>query len=384
MILPRFLVQPRLPLWSWSLFLPSWKRGGHLPRDICILLLGRSGGQKVHPKSAVSQLPLAQDNLFAKVAYFWVAYSDPLETKQDPVGLLATKAFLCSPFLDYRKWASFSLHKLPWVATGTFKLLSRGGRGDAETREEQSGNNSAALGQSPGSPSRDTRNNIIELFCRYWNPHQVREVNCMLPTSTETPDRLEGKGWWCWLPLTSPPTNQKNVHELTMPSLNHYYKTPHYTLQVGTHSFEGISPLWPPLPGKAIKLFFSTSPKTLSLRNNSVSGYRGQIQHHPSSYNLPAALGINGHLWPKQLPEHSCLSFLICKCKYRSPPPIPHHLPGSCCARHQERWCQKPLCGLKMWHSTQTQWNVGSEWTPGRGHWWASESSVQMETAHST
>ena len=81
-----------------------------------------------------------------------------------------------------------------------------------------------------------------------------------------------------------------------MPSLNHYYKTPHYTLQVGTHSFEGISPLWPPLPGKAIKLFFSTSPKTLSLRNNSVSGYRGQIQHHPSSYNLPAALGINGHL----------------------------------------------------------------------------------------
>ena len=36
-----------------------------------------------------------------------------------------------------------------------------------ETREEKSRNNSAALGQSPGSPSRDIYNNIFELFCRY-------------------------------------------------------------------------------------------------------------------------------------------------------------------------------------------------------------------------
>ena len=72
-------------------------------------------------------------------------------------------------------------------------------------------------------------------------------------------------------------SQSENVHELITPSLNHYYKTSHYRLQVGTHSFEGISPLWPPLPGKAIKLFFSTSPKTLSLRFNSVSGYRGWI-----------------------------------------------------------------------------------------------------------
>ena len=33
--------------------------------------------------------------------------------------------------------------------------------------------------------------------------------------------------------------------------------------QVRTHSFEGTSPLWPPLPGKAIKLSFSTSSKIL-------------------------------------------------------------------------------------------------------------------------
>ena len=44
-------------------------------------------------------------------------------------------------------------------------------------------NNSAPMGQGPGSPSADIHNNISELFCRYWNPCQV-EVNCMLPTST--------------------------------------------------------------------------------------------------------------------------------------------------------------------------------------------------------
>ena len=93
----------------------------------------------------------------------------------------------------------------------------------------------------------------------YWQLHQVAEVNCMLLVSMQTPDPLESEGWWCWPPLTSPLTNQKSVHKLITPSLGHCYKTPHYSLQEGTHSFEGISPLWPPLPGKAIKLSFSTS-----------------------------------------------------------------------------------------------------------------------------
>ena len=56
------------------------------------------------------------------------------------------------------------------------------------------------------------------------------------------------------------------------------YKTPHRNPQLGTRSVEGISPLWPPLPGKAIKIFFSTSPKILSPRCNLVS--RDQIQLH--------------------------------------------------------------------------------------------------------
>ena len=73
-------------------------------------------------------------------------------------GSWAQKAFPCPPFLVCRKLASLS--------------LQRGGSankegGDIETREEQSRNNSVALGQGPGSFSGDIQNNIIaELFCR--------------------------------------------------------------------------------------------------------------------------------------------------------------------------------------------------------------------------
>ena len=38
------------------------------------------------------------------------------------------------------------------------------------------------------------------------------------------------------------------------------YKIPHYPPQGRSHSLEGISPLWPPLPGKVIKVLFSVSP----------------------------------------------------------------------------------------------------------------------------
>ena len=60
-------------------------------------------------------------------------------------------------------------------------------------------------------------------------------------------------------------------------SLNHSYKTPYYSLQSGTHRPKGMNLLCPPLPGKAIKLFLSTSPKTLSPRFNLALVYRGQI-----------------------------------------------------------------------------------------------------------
>ena len=149
------------------------------------------------------------------------------------------------------------------------QFLFREGRGYRVKGGTVKGN-SEVLRQCLGSPSKDILNNIFELFCRYWNPHQVGEVNCIYC-------QLKPEGWWCWLPLASPPVNQKNAHELIMPSLNHCYKNPCFPLQVGTDRFEGIILLCPPLPAKAVKLFFSTSLKTLSLRFNSVSRYRGWI-----------------------------------------------------------------------------------------------------------
>lgn len=43
-----------------------------------------------------------------------------------------------------------------------------------------------------------------------------------------------------------------------------YYKIPHKLLWVGTYCFAGLSQQWSPLPGKTMKLLFSTSPQTLS------------------------------------------------------------------------------------------------------------------------
>ena len=53
------------------------------------------------------------------------------------------------------------------------------------------------------------------------------------------------------------------------PQVDHiffYYKTCHYLPQAGMLAIEGMTPLSPPLLGKAVKLSLSTSPKTLSLR----------------------------------------------------------------------------------------------------------------------
>ena len=75
-----------------------------------------------------------------------------------PIGLLGTKAFLCPPCLILRKWASFSLHGLPWVQ-GQVQTVADQEREGRQTREEQSRNNRTALGQDPGSFSRDIHNN---------------------------------------------------------------------------------------------------------------------------------------------------------------------------------------------------------------------------------
>ena len=139
------------------------------------------------PWASQSQLCDLQMNLFC--FWFW------------DCGAPGHKAFLC-PSVSWLQKIGFLQPPWPsWVPMGRFKqLLIREG-GDAETREKQSRNNSAALGRGPLSPSRSTQNNIFEQFYRDWNSHQV-EVSCMLPISLWTSDQLEPQGWCC-LPLTS-------------------------------------------------------------------------------------------------------------------------------------------------------------------------------------
>ena len=89
------------------------------------------------------------------------------EMKQDPLDLLGTKAFLCFPFLDYRKTALYSFQDLPWDPKGRFQqLLIRERRGHRD-KGGAIRNNSTALGQGSGFPSGDTHNNIFGLFSRY-------------------------------------------------------------------------------------------------------------------------------------------------------------------------------------------------------------------------
>ena len=60
---------------------------------------------------------------------------------------------------------------------------------------------------------------------------------------------------------------------------------------MGHTVLRGMSPLCPPLPGKAIKLSFSTSPKTLSLRFNSAPVQRGRaFSINPRVSSLPSSL----------------------------------------------------------------------------------------------
>ena len=87
---------------------------------------------------------------------------DVTETEQGPVGVLAQKPM--SPISYFGKWVSFSLHSLPGVLKAASDSCWSGKGGDEKTREEQSINNNATLGQGSGFPSRDAQNDVDILY----------------------------------------------------------------------------------------------------------------------------------------------------------------------------------------------------------------------------
>ena len=185
--------------------------------------------------------------------------------------------------------------------------------------EEQSRETIAKPWAGSWFPTKGYKASTFGLFWWYWNPHEVGEVNInddMLPTSTWTPDQLEPEGWWCWLPFTSPPTYQENVHEMISLLEPLLWNFSHCSLQVLralalcplclAAPAKSLSQVWlsvtpqtaahqappsmgfsrqehwsgVPLPSPFVwqtKLFFSTLPKTLSPRINFMSWQRGQI-----------------------------------------------------------------------------------------------------------
>ena len=96
----------------------------------------------------------------------------PTETDPGSEDLLGTQLSV-SP-ISYFWVMGFSFHDSLSSKKQVQTVANQGRVGDAETREEQSGDNSEALGQVPGSSSRNIQNNIFELFHRTKTPNKLK------------------------------------------------------------------------------------------------------------------------------------------------------------------------------------------------------------------
>ena len=120
------------------------------------------------------------------------------------------------------------------------------------------------------STSRDTHNNIFELLQNY-SPQQMEDVSILHSRLKEQElfkRRLEVRSKMYRPPVYPNPYQQMH---LSTTAIKHLTRLAH------TRETSLLCHL---LPGKAIMLFFSTSPETLSLRCDSVLGYRGWIWYH--------------------------------------------------------------------------------------------------------
>ena len=149
-----------------------------------------------------------------------------------------------------------------------------------KTKEEQSRNNSAATGQGTGSASRNTHNNIFELFYRTSIPPKLKILTTWWSVHSRQGHSL--------MASRPPEARSKEYRICTHPdplsatlSLNHCYKAPHQIpsypswdtqfLRIQACCFSFC------LESNKVILSMNTSPKTLSLRFNSALVHRGQV-----------------------------------------------------------------------------------------------------------
>ena len=246
------------------------------------------------------------------------------ETEQDLVGILEAKAFLCTLFPDYRKQASFSLHDLPWAPRIRFKqLLIREGKGGGDKGE------TVVQPWDRGLASPQWIHRTVSLSCFADTETPFRWEKIIAHTNRETPDLMEPEGG---------EADSLSPHPQPIRRMSVNWPHPLWTIPIkllttrsrSGHSFKGVSLLWSPLPGKEIMLFFTTSPKTLSLRVNSVLGYRSWIWLQKSGSwtrrkngaragRIAGALGIPSNSSLLTItPVNSLLSSIISLYKYQS------------------------------------------------------------------
>ena len=202
---------------------------------------------------------------------------------------------------------------------------------------------------------RNSQETIVQPWGRVLVPPQGIHITTSLScfADTETPSRWEKLTVCCpqshrpqtgWTQKVDDADSQLPPHQPIRRVSTNWSYLPLWTIAITLlpipsrwgHIFEGISPLWPPLPGKAMKLSFSTSPKTLSLRFNSVSGYRDWIWLQDGSRTKdqrPESNGVSGvrafctyesprkdnfswvnGLWLWYTHTHTCVCVCVCVC----------------------------------------------------------------------
>ena len=150
----------------------------------------------------------------------------------------------------------------PWFWVPKVKIKQSLIREGRATQKQQ-----CSLGQVLGFPSRDTCNGIFALFCRTKTPSKWKI------SAFSTSEKLIRRPPETRLKACRPYTHC-DPHQQPLKAL---LKTPHQIPPGWDTQFLRYKPTLVPLPGKTIKLFFSTLPKTRSLRFNLVPVHRSLV-----------------------------------------------------------------------------------------------------------
>ena len=169
----------------------------------------------------------------------------------------------------------FSLHDLPWVPKVRFKqLLIREGRG-CRNQGGAVQRLQCSLRAGPGASSRNTHNNIFELSCRTKTPTNWKVLTTWWSSFH---CRKEGPLEQVVGPLNTSFERKHKLESTLILICGPIFHFPNYkplpNLSQRGHSLQGISLLWPPLPGKAVKLSFSFTQNTVSAFLWGTSGQR--------------------------------------------------------------------------------------------------------------